>query len=77
MLPLLFVFCESVQIYLQPQADLQFAKPSKKVKPPAEAQPVSYQWNYIGCLLCGYYIAAAIYYFFIRATRTLNIGYTG
>lgn len=24
-----------------------------------------------------YYLAAAIYYFVIRATRTLNIGYTG
>lgn len=60
-----------------PQPELRFAQPSKKVKPPPEAQPVTYQWNWIGILLCGYYIAAAIYYFIIRATRTLNIGYTG
>mgnify|MGYP001807635136 CR=1 FL=1 len=62
---------------LQPQGELRFAQPSKKAKPPADSQPVTYQWNWIGCLLCGYYVAAAIYYFIIRASRTLNIGYTG
>jgi hypothetical protein len=61
----------------QDQPELRFAQPSKKAKPSDDAQPVSYRWNWIGVLLCAYYVAAAIYYFIIRATRTLNIGYTG
>lgn len=62
---------------LQDQPELRFAQPSKKAKLSADDQPVSYRWNWVGVLLCGYYIAAAIYYFLMRATRTLNIGYTG
>jgi hypothetical protein len=36
----------------------------------------THRWNWAGILLCAYFMAAAVYYFVIRATRTLNIGYT-
>lgn len=58
------------------QPEPRYAQPSRKQKPPPEAQPVAYGWNPVGVLLLLYYLGAALYYFWVRATRTLNIGYT-
>jgi hypothetical protein len=61
---------------LHAQPEPRYAQPSKKVKPPPEEQLVAYRYNWVGILLVAYFIGAAAYYFFIRATRTLNIGFT-
>jgi hypothetical protein len=55
----------------------KYAKPSKKEKAPKEKQVVASRWNWIGVLLFLYYVGAAVYYFYVRATRTLNMGYIG
>lgn len=35
------------------------------------------RWNWVGVAIFLFYCAAALYYFIIRASRTLNIGFTG
>ena len=34
-------------------------------------------WNLVGVLIVLYFIASAVFYFVVRATRTLNMGYIG
>jgi cellulose synthase/poly-beta-1,6-N-acetylglucosamine synthase-like glycosyltransferase len=38
---------------------------------------VTKHWNWIGVAIFLYYVGAAVYYFIVRATRTLNMGYLG
>jgi hypothetical protein len=47
------------------------------VRIPRSERPVAKRWNPVGLVICLFYIAAAIYYFVIRATRTLDMGYPG
>eukprot|EP00878_Enallax_costatus_P000276 GHUV01000347.1.p1 GENE.GHUV01000347.1~~GHUV01000347.1.p1 ORF type:complete len:1266 (+),score=343.56 GHUV01000347.1:286-4083(+) len=55
----------------------EYAETGEKQEIPRHKRPVTKHWNWLGLAICLYYIAAAIYYFVIRATRTLNMGYTG
>jgi hypothetical protein len=43
---------------------------------PYSQRPVTKHWNLIGICIFLYFIATSIYYFYIRATKTLNMGYT-
>jgi hypothetical protein len=45
-------------------------------KPPRPDPVIVKRWSWSGLAIFLYFIAAAVYYFLIRATRTLNIGYT-
>ncbi|KAF6266301.1 glycosyltransferase like family 2-domain-containing protein [Scenedesmus sp. NREL 46B-D3] len=45
-------------------------------KPPRPEPVIVKRWSWSGLAIFLYFIAAAVYYFLIRATRTLNIGYT-
>lgn len=38
---------------------------------------LTHKWNWVGVFIFLFYCAAALFYFVIRATRTLNIGFTG
>eukprot|EP00879_Flechtneria_rotunda_P009977 GHRR01010433.1.p1 GENE.GHRR01010433.1~~GHRR01010433.1.p1 ORF type:complete len:1225 (+),score=296.26 GHRR01010433.1:1011-4685(+) len=56
---------------------VEFAEPDKrKTKLLMKDRPIIKQWNPVGLLFCLFYCAAALYYFVIRATKTLNIGFT-
>lgn len=55
----------------------EYAETGEKQEIPRHKRPVTKHWNWLGLAICLYYIAAAVYYFVIRATRTLNMGYTG
>lgn len=44
---------------------------------PRSKRPVTKHWNWVGLAICLYYCAAALYYFVIRGTYTLNMGYLG
>lgn len=43
---------------------------------PYSQRPVTKHWNLVGCFIFLYFVATAIYYFYVRATKTLNMGYT-
>ncbi|WIA15640.1 hypothetical protein OEZ85_002267 [Tetradesmus obliquus] len=45
-------------------------------KPPRPDPVIVKRWSWSGLAIFLYFIAAAVYYFIIRGTRTLNIGYT-
>jgi hypothetical protein len=45
-------------------------------KPPRPDPVIVKRWSWSGLAIFLYFCAAAVYYFIIRATRTLNIGYT-
>jgi hypothetical protein len=53
--------------------DTPSAKDWKPVK--ARGQVVINQTNYMGTMLFVSYMVAAAYYFYVRATKTLDIGY--
>ncbi len=53
-----------------------YAETGEKDVIPYEKRPVTKHWNLIGVAIFLYFVATAIYYFYIRATRTLNMGYT-
>lgn len=55
----------------------EYAETGEKQAIPRHKRPVTKHWNWLGLAICLYYISAAIYYFVVRATRTLNMGYTG
>lgn len=55
----------------------EYAETGEKQAIPKNKRPVTKHWNWIGLAICLYYCAAAVYYFVIRATRTLNMGYMG
>jgi hypothetical protein len=55
----------------------EYAETGEKVTIPKNKRPVTKHWNWVGLCIFLYYCAAAIYYFVIRATRTLNMGYLG
>lgn len=44
---------------------------------PRHLRPVSKHWNLVGVLIFLYFCGSALFYFVIRATRTLNMGYLG
>lgn len=44
---------------------------------PKHKRPVTKHWNWLGVAIFLFYCAATVYYFVIRATRTLNMGYLG
>jgi len=55
--------------------DEEYADTGNKIKVAKEKRPVTKHWNLIGLALFLFYLGAAVYYFVIRATRTLNMGY--
>eukprot|EP00882_Tetradesmus_deserticola_P034539 GHRQ01039660.1.p1 GENE.GHRQ01039660.1~~GHRQ01039660.1.p1 ORF type:complete len:112 (-),score=7.61 GHRQ01039660.1:243-578(-) len=55
----------------------EYADTGEKARIPHSERPVAKHWNPVGLVICLFYIAAAIYYFVIRATRTLDMGYPG
>jgi hypothetical protein len=62
---------------MQQHDDEEYAETGNKIKVAKEKRPVTKHWNLIGVALFLFYVCAAIYYFVIRATRTLNMGYLG
>lgn len=44
--------------------------------PPAGYQPLKIVWCPLGVLTCLLYLAAAVYYFYVRITFTLSMGPT-
>jgi hypothetical protein len=66
---LLLLFC-----YPQPVKEPIYALNERK--PPRPDPVIVKRWSWSGLAIFLYFIGAAVYYFLIRATRTLNIGYT-
>jgi hypothetical protein len=61
-----------------PQEDQEeYADTGEKEAIPKHKRPVTKHWNWLGLAIFLYYCSAAIYYFYIRSTRTLNMGYLG
>jgi hypothetical protein len=44
---------------------------------PKEKRPVTKHWNWVGLAIFLFYFGSLIYYIYIRATKTLNMGYLG
>jgi hypothetical protein len=55
----------------------EYADTGERARIPDSERPVSKHWNPLGLVICLFYIAAAVYYFVIRATCTLDMGYPG
>jgi hypothetical protein len=55
----------------------EYAETGEKQVIPRSKRPVTKHWNWVGLAICLYYCAAALYYFVIRGTYTLNMGYLG
>lgn len=55
----------------------EYAETGEKQVIPRSKRPVTKHWNWVGLAICLYYCAAALYYFIIRGTYTLNMGYLG
>jgi hypothetical protein len=54
---------------------LQLCSSALPLLPSSSPQVVVNQTNYMGTMLFICYMAAAAYYFYVRATKTLDIGY--
>jgi hypothetical protein len=52
-------------------------RPTPQEVIPKDKRPVTKHWNYVGLAIFLYYFGALIYYIYIRATKTLNMGYLG
>jgi len=55
----------------------EYAETGDKVVIPKSKRPVTKHWNWIGIAIFLFYLGASIFYFIVRATRTLNMGYLG
>lgn len=65
-------------LWTLPQEDHEeYAETGEKQVIPRSKRPVSKHWNWVGLAIFLYYVAAALYYFVIRAAYTLNMGYLG
>lgn len=51
--------------------------PPLQVAIPKEKRPVTKHWNWVGLAIFLFYFGSLIYYIYIRATKTLNMGYLG
>jgi len=44
---------------------------------PKDKRPVTKHWNLVGLAIFLFYFGSLLYYIYIRATKTLNMGYLG
>lgn len=68
--------CAAAYCSLQEDQE-EYAETGEKQVIPRSKRPVTKHWNWVGLAICLYYCAAALYYFVIRGTYTLNMGYLG
>lgn len=56
--------------------DVEYAPTGEKEKLDPSKRPIVNRWSPIGTLLFLFYLGASLYYFYVRATQTLDMGYT-
>jgi hypothetical protein len=69
--------CLSAAVAAPQEDQEEYAESGEKQVVPRSKRPVTKHWNWVGLAICLYYVAAALYYFIIRARDTLNMGYLG
>ncbi|GBF97993.1 six-hairpin glycosidase [Raphidocelis subcapitata] len=55
----------------------EYAETGDKVAIPKDKRPVTKHWNWVGLSIFLFYFGSLIYYVYVRATKTLNMGYLG